>query len=69
MAVVLALAFLAVTLPQPWGAVLLAAGLLGHTMWDLAHLRSGRVVPRSMAEFCAVLDALLAVGVVVLALT
>jgi hypothetical protein len=69
MAVVLALAFLAVALPEPWGAVLLAAGLVGHTMWDVAHHRSGRVVPRSMAEFCAVLDPLLAVGVVALAVT
>lgn len=69
MAAVLALAYLAVGLPEPWGAIPLAVGLLGHTAWDVAHHRSGRVVVRSMAEFCAVLDALLAAGVVALALT
>jgi hypothetical protein len=68
MAVVLGVAYLAVTVAQPWAAVLLAVGLLAHTGWDLHHRRTGRVVPRSMAEFCAVLDAVLAAGVVALAL-
>lgn len=67
--VAVGIAFLAAALTQPWGAALLAAGLLGHTAWDVAHHRSGRVVARSMAEFCAVLDPLLAAGVVALALT
>ena len=62
------IAYAAAALAQPWGAVLLAAGLLGHTAWDVVHHRSGRVVVRSMAEFCAVLDPLLAAGVVALAL-
>ncbi|AEG44634.1 hypothetical protein [Isoptericola variabilis] len=67
-AVTLVVAFLAAGLPAPWGGVVLAAGLLTHTAWDVAHHRADRVVPRSMAEFCAVLDALLAAGAVVLAL-
>ena len=36
--------------------------------WDVLHHRAGRVVVASMAEFCAVLDALLAVLVLVAAL-
>lgn len=39
---------------------LVAAGLLGHAFWDLWHHRRGAVVARSMAEFCLVLDTLLA---------
>ncbi|HEX5202706.1 hypothetical protein ACFQS1_13065 [Paractinoplanes rhizophilus] len=47
-----------------WGAGIVAAGLLLHAAWDLAHLRLGRVVPPSYALFCLVLD--LALGVAVL---
>ena len=46
------------------GAYLVAAGLLGHAAWDLRHYRRDRVVARSLAEFCLVLDALLAVLIV-----
>ena len=42
-------------------ALLVAAGLFGHAGWDLWHHRTGRVVSRSLAEFCGVLDALLAI--------
>ncbi|MBC3194717.1 hypothetical protein H7X46_27070 [Pseudonocardia sp. C8] len=42
-------------------ALIVAAGLFGHAGWDLWHHRTGRVVSRSLAEFCGVLDALLAV--------
>jgi hypothetical protein len=31
-----------------------AAGLLGHAAWDVYHHRAGRVVRRSLAEFCFV---------------
>ena len=47
------------------GAYLVAAGLLGHAAWDVHHHRRDRVVVRSLAEFCFVLDTLLAVAVVV----
>ncbi|MCD0445094.1 hypothetical protein LO763_15870 [Glycomyces sp. A-F 0318] len=50
------------------GAYLVAAGLLGHAAWDLHHHRADRVVVRSMAEFCLVLDVLIAVAMVVVAL-
>lgn len=50
-------------------AGLLVAGLVlaSHAVWDLVHLRSGRVVPRSLAEFCIALDVPLGLGFVLLA--
>ena len=46
------------------GAYLVAAGLLGHAAWDAYHHRVNRVVVRSMAEFCLVLDTALAATIV-----
>jgi len=46
------------------GAYLVAAGLLGHAAWDAYHHRTNRVVVRSMAEFCLVLDTALAAAIV-----
>jgi hypothetical protein len=46
------------------GAYLVAAGLLGHSAWDLHHFRAHRVVARSLAEFCLLLDATLALLIV-----
>jgi hypothetical protein len=63
-----ALAIVALTVSSTVGAYLVAAGLLGHAAWDLYHHRVNRVVPRSMSEFCGVLDTLLAVAIVVVAL-
>jgi hypothetical protein len=48
------------------GAYLVALGLLGHASLDVWLFRTNRVVARSMAEFCFVLDATLAVLIVVL---
>jgi hypothetical protein len=47
------------------GAYLVAAGLLGHAAWDVYHHRANKVVVRSMAEFCFVLDTLLSGAIVV----
>ena len=47
------------------GAYLVAAGLLGHAAWDVYHHWANKVVVRSMAEFCFVLDTLLALAIVV----
>ncbi|MEU2610036.1 hypothetical protein ABZ570_00370 [Micromonospora sp. NPDC007271] len=55
------LAAAALAVPDDVGGGLVAAGWLGHAVWDLAHHRSGRVVPRAYAEWCGVLD--VAVGV------
>lgn len=49
------------------GTYLVAAGLLGHAMWDVYHDRINKVVVRSMAEFCCVLDTVLAVAIVIAA--
>jgi hypothetical protein len=46
------------------GAYLVALALLGHAAWDAYHYLRDRVVARSYAEFCAVLD--LVVGAAVL---
>jgi len=35
-----------------------AIGLLGHAGWDVYHHRVNRVVARSPAEFCFVIDTL-----------
>jgi hypothetical protein len=48
------------------GAYLVAAALFGHAAWDVYHHRVNRVVVRSMAEFCFVLDTLLAVLIVII---
>ncbi|TCK27871.1 hypothetical protein [Pseudonocardia endophytica] len=45
--------------------LLVAGALLAHAAWDVHHHRTGRVVVRSMAEFCVVLDTVLAVLVLV----
>jgi hypothetical protein len=47
------------------GAYLVAAGLLGHAAWDVYHHRVNKGVVRSLAEFCFVLDTLLAVAMVI----
>jgi hypothetical protein len=47
------------------GSCLVAFGLLGHAGWDLYHYKVNRVVARSLAEFCLLLDASLAVLILV----
>jgi hypothetical protein len=51
------------------GAVLVALGLYAHAGWDAYHHRTNRVVARSMAEFCLVLDVLIATVMLVVAFT
>ena len=45
------------------GGMLVAIGLLGHAAWDAYHYVRNRVVTRSYAEFCAVLDFLVGAAV------
>jgi hypothetical protein len=61
------LALIAAGLDPKTAAVPIAAGLFAHAGWDLYHHRRDRVVVRSMAEFCLVLDTVLAVAVLWLA--
>jgi hypothetical protein len=48
------------------GAYLVAFALLGHGVWDVVHFRLNRVVARSYAEFCAVVDLLLGVAILLM---
>ena len=56
---VVALAGLAVD--PDLGRYVVAAGWFGHGIWDLVHLRADKVVSRSYAEWCAVVDVLIAI--------
>lgn len=64
-----AVAVIALIVAPVVGAYLVALGLLGHAAWDAYHHRTNKVVARSYAEFCLVLDAALAVTVVVVTAT
>ncbi|MFI6264823.1 hypothetical protein [Micromonospora sp. NPDC051006] len=59
-----ALALVAVGVGGRTAAWLVAFGWLAHAAWDLWHHRRGEVVPRGYAEWCAVLDVILGVTVV-----
>jgi hypothetical protein len=61
-----AVAFIAIAAGSPVGSTLVAVGLLAHTVWDLVHLRARAIVSPSLAEWCAVLDTLIAVGILFL---
>jgi hypothetical protein len=50
------------------GLVLAGVALAAHAVWDVIHFRRNWVVPRSLAEFCVVLDVPLGVGAVILAI-
>ncbi|PYI53070.1 hypothetical protein [Paenibacillus flagellatus] len=54
------IALVSVYVDRDAGLMLLAAGYIGHTIWDIAHFRTGKIVRRGYAEFCAVLDLLIA---------
>ncbi len=49
-------AVLALRVGPEIAAYVAAAGVIGHGVWDIAHHRRDRVVSRTYAEFCAVLD-------------
>ena len=63
-----AIAIAVALLGQPWAGLLVGLGLLGHAAWDAFHLRADRVVGRSLAEFCLVLDTVIGLAVIVLSL-
>lgn len=50
------------------GALLVAAGLFAHAGWDLFHHAKNKVVVRSMAEFCFVLDSVLGLAIAIVTL-
>lgn len=61
------LAVAALFLAPRAGLVLAGAVLAIHAGWDVVHYRRNQVVPRSLAEFCILLDVPLGIGFVVLA--
>jgi len=48
------------------GGKLVAVAMLGHAAWDAYHFLRNRVVSRSYAEFCAVVDLLLGAAILYL---
>lgn len=60
-------ALIALAVDETLGRHLLAAGWLGHAVWDFVHHRTGRVVPRAWSEWCCVVDASGALAMVLLA--
>lgn len=63
-----AIAYFALQLNPTVGGLLVAVTLLGHAAWDIYHHRKNRVVTHSLAQFCAVLDILVAAFIAILAL-
>ncbi len=61
------LAVTALFLAPRLGLVLAGVVLASHAGWDAVHYRRDQVVPRSLAEFCMLLDVPLGVGFIVLA--
>jgi hypothetical protein len=64
-----ALVLAAMTVDGELAGWLVAAGWLGHAVWDVAHHRADRVVPRGYAEWCAVFDTVIGLAVVLALLT
>ncbi|MDX3458766.1 hypothetical protein PV396_43780 [Streptomyces sp. ME02-8801-2C] len=54
---------------QTVGAYFVAGGLLAHAAWDAYHYRIDKVVTRSLAEFCLVLDTVIAAVIVIVTVT
>jgi hypothetical protein len=61
-----ALALLGLAVDPDLGRYLVAAGWLGHGIWDFVHLKLDKVVARSYAEWCGVVDIVIAIQLVVL---
>jgi hypothetical protein len=55
-----ALALAGLAVDPDLGRYLVAAGWFFHGVWDLIHLRLGKIVSRTWAEWCAVTDVLIA---------
>jgi hypothetical protein len=59
-----ALALAGLAVDPDLGRYLVAAGWFGHSIWDLVHLKLDRVVARSYAEWCGILDVVIAAELV-----
>lgn len=63
------LAVVAVMVAPRLGLALAGAALASHAAWDYVHWRRNEIVPRSLAEFCCVLDIPFGAAAIVLAIT
>lgn len=63
------LAVLAVLVSPRLGLAVAGVALASHAVWDYVHWRRNTVVPRSLAEFCFLLDIPFGVAAIVLAIT
>jgi hypothetical protein len=61
-----ALALAGLIMDPNLGRYLVAAGFLLHGVWDFVHLRRDKVVARSYAEWCGIIDILIAVELVLM---
>jgi hypothetical protein len=61
-----AIALLALYATPTLGGYLVATALIGHAAWDAIHFRLNRVVARSYAEFCFVVDLLLGAAILLM---
>jgi hypothetical protein len=61
-----ALALVGLVVDPDLGRYLVAAGWFLHGIWDFAYLKLDKVVARSYAEWCGVVDVLIAAGLVFL---
>ena len=59
-----ALALAGLAVDPDLGRYLVAAGWFGHGIWDFIHLKLDKVVARSYAEWCGVLDVVIAAELV-----
>jgi hypothetical protein len=61
-----AIGLLALSVSPALGGYLVAAALIGHAIWDAVYFWLNRVVVRSYAEFCGVLDLVLGVAILLM---
>ncbi|MFI0485392.1 hypothetical protein [Actinomadura sp. 9N215] len=61
-----AVALIGLVIDTDAGRYIVAAGWFAHGLWDLVHLKLDKVVLRSYAQWCAVVDVLIAAGLVFL---
>lgn len=61
-----ALALAGLAVDPDLGRYIVAGGWLAHGLWDVVHLKRDKVVSRSYAECCGVLDVVIAAGLLFL---
>lgn len=62
----LALVMVTLSVNEDIARYLVAAGWLAHAVWDVAHHRANKVVPRGYAEWCAVVDTVIGLTIIFL---